>query len=78
MIVLWSRNFKKSWIGVHEINGMIYGRTRFGIEQLPFLANGAKMLVGVSYVVTKFATMPESMLVYYTTTNKSASAQILL
>jgi hypothetical protein len=34
--------------------------------------------VGVSYVVTKFATMPESLLVYYTITDKSASARIPL
>jgi hypothetical protein len=31
--------------------------------------------VGVSYVVTKLATAPESLLVYYTITDKSASAR---
>jgi hypothetical protein len=30
MIALWSGNLKKGWIGIHEINGVIYGRTEFG------------------------------------------------
>jgi hypothetical protein len=34
--------------------------------------------VGISYIVTKFATMSESLLVYYTITVKSASARIQL
>jgi hypothetical protein len=34
--------------------------------------------VGVSYTVTKFTTSPESLLVYYTITDKSASTRILL
>jgi hypothetical protein len=34
--------------------------------------------VGISYIVTKFTTAPESLLVYYTTTDKSASARIPL
>jgi hypothetical protein len=34
--------------------------------------------VGTSYVVTRFATAPESLLVYYTITDRSASARIPL
>jgi hypothetical protein len=49
-----------------------------GSKQLPFPRNGTRKLVGVSYVVTKFATALESLLVYYTMTDKSASARILL
>jgi hypothetical protein len=47
-------------------------------QRLPFPGNGARKLVGVSYVVTKFATAPESLLVYYTITDKSTSARIPL
>jgi hypothetical protein len=32
MIALWSGDLKKGWIGIHEINGVIYGRTGFGIK----------------------------------------------
>jgi hypothetical protein len=39
---------------------------------------GLEPSVGISYVVTKFATAPESMLVYYTITDTSASARIPL
>jgi hypothetical protein len=49
-----------------------------GSEQLPFLDNGTRKLIGTSYVVTKFATTPESLLVYYTITDKFASARISL
>ena len=49
-----------------------------GSEQLPFPGNGARKLVGTSYVVTRFATALESLLVYYTITDKSASARIPL
>jgi hypothetical protein len=78
MIALWSGNLKTGWIRIHEINGMIHGRTGFGIKWLPFPSNGARKLVGVSYVVTRFATMLESLWVYYTITDKSASARIPL
>jgi hypothetical protein len=49
-----------------------------GSKQLPFPGNGARKLVGVSYVVTKVATALETLWVYYTITDKSASAWIPL
>jgi hypothetical protein len=53
-------------------------KLRSGSKQLPFPGNSTKKLVGVSYVITKVAKTLESMWVYYTITNKSASARILL
>jgi hypothetical protein len=32
MIALWRGNLKKGWIGIHEINGVIHGRTEFEIK----------------------------------------------
>jgi hypothetical protein len=32
MIALWSGNLKKGWIEINEINGVIHGRTGFGIK----------------------------------------------
>jgi hypothetical protein len=40
--------------------------------------NDARKLVGVSYVVTRFATVLESLWVYYRIIDKSASARIPL
>jgi hypothetical protein len=78
MIALWSGNLKKGWIRIHEINGVIHERTRFGIKIATAPGNGARKLVGVSYIVIKFATVLQSMLVYYMITDKSASAWISL
>jgi hypothetical protein len=49
-----------------------------GLKKLSVPDNGARKLVGVSYVVTKFATALKNLLVYYTITDKSTSAQIPL
>jgi hypothetical protein len=49
-----------------------------GSNQLPFSGNGARKLVGISFVITKFATAPERLLVYYTTIDKFASTWIPL
>jgi hypothetical protein len=78
MITLWSGKIKKGWIGIDVMNGVIHGRTGFRIKTATVPRNGARKLVGISYVVTKFATTPESLLVYYMITDKSASAWILL
>jgi hypothetical protein len=53
-------------------------KLRSGSKQLPFPDNSTKKLVGVSYVITKVTTTLESMWVYYTITDKSTSARILL
>jgi hypothetical protein len=50
----------------------------FRSEHLPFPDNNTRKLVGTSYVVTRFATMPKSLLVYCMITDRSASARILL
>jgi hypothetical protein len=44
-------------------------------EQFRVLLEEMAPIVGVSYVITKFATMPKSLLVYYTITDKSTSAR---
>jgi hypothetical protein len=51
-----------------------------GLKSMTFIAPGFfdNNTVGVSYVVTKFATAPDSLLVYYMITDKSASARIPL
>jgi hypothetical protein len=70
MIAVWSGNLKKGLIGIHEINGVIHRRTGFKIKQLPFPS--------ISYAVTKFTMVPESLLIYYMIIDKSASAWIPL
>jgi 23S rRNA C2498 (ribose-2'-O)-methylase RlmM len=67
MIALSSRKIEKGWIRIHVINGVIHGRTGFRNS------NSARKLVGTSYVITRFVMAPESLLVYYTITDKSAS-----
>jgi hypothetical protein len=69
---------RKGWIGIHVINEVIHGRTRFGVKTATFPGNCARKLVGLSYVVTKFTMVLKSLLVYYTITDKSASARIPL
>jgi hypothetical protein len=32
MIALWSGKIKKGWIGIDVMNGVIHGRTWFGIK----------------------------------------------
>jgi hypothetical protein len=78
MITLWSGKIEKGWIRIHVINGVIHRRTRIGVKTATVPGNGARKLVGISYVVTKFAMVPESLLVYYMIIDKSTSAQILL
>jgi hypothetical protein len=75
------RKSQKGWIEIHEINGVIHGRTGFEIKtatvprqrrqkacwrllashQVYIPDNGARKLFGVSYVITKFITTPESL-----------------
>jgi hypothetical protein len=45
MTTLWSGNLKKCWIKIHEIIGVIHGRTGFGSKRLLFPSNDARKLV---------------------------------
>jgi hypothetical protein len=68
------RKIKKGWIGIHVKNEVVHGRTRFRIKIATAPRQWHQKVVGTSYIITRFATVPESLLVYYMITDRSAKA----
>jgi hypothetical protein len=86
--ILFMKTFKKISLSPHMLKPREYSLlvfrgkpivdAHYRRHQVHIPGNSARKLVGVSYVITKFATEPESLLVYYTITYKSASTWIPL